>query len=148
LKEFKKARCVIAYVSLPDEVDTHKLIDESIRMGKMVGVPVVEKGKKRLIISQISDRMKQLEVGPYGLNQPKKAEIRPIPYRQMELILVPGLAFDESGNRLGRGKGYYDRFLRRLPKHALTIGLCFDCQITESVPAVSHDIPVRKLITN
>lgn len=148
LKEFKKAKCVIVYVSMSDEVDTHILIDESIRMGKIVGVPVVERGKRELIISQISDRIRQLEIGPYGLNQPKKDEIRPIPCDEMELVLVPGIAFDKCGNRLGRGKGYYDRFLKKLPESALTIGLCFDFQKTESVPTLPHDIPVRKLISS
>lgn len=148
LEDFKRAKCVIAYVSQSEEVDTHMLIDESIRMGKIVGVPVVERGKRELIISQISDRVRQLEIGPYGLSQPKRDEIRPISFGEMELILVPGLAFDERGNRLGRGKGYYDRFLKKLPKAALTVGLCFDFQKMESVPALPHDIPVRKLISS
>lgn len=148
LMEFKKARCVVAYVSMPDEVDTHQIIDESIRMKKRVGIPVVVKGKEDLIISQITNRIRQLEVGPYGVHQPKRDEIRPIPYKEMDLVLVPGVSFDKDGNRLGRGKGYYDRFLKKLPKHALIIGLCFDFQIAGSVPTLPHDIPVRMLLTN
>jgi 5-formyltetrahydrofolate cyclo-ligase len=153
LEEFKRARCVIAYVSMPDEVDTHQLIDESIGMGKQIGVPVLtaakgKKGKRDLIISQITDRIKQLEIGPYGIKQPKQSDIKPVPCKEMDLILVPGLAFDREGNRLGRGKGYYDRFLEKIPKTALTIGLCFDFQVAESVPKLPHDIPVRMLISD
>jgi 5-formyltetrahydrofolate cyclo-ligase len=158
LEEFKKARCVVAYVSMADEVDTHRIIDESIRMKKKVGVPVVvgaERGaasrgrdKKGLIISQITDRIRQLEIGPYGIDQPKGDDIKPIPFKDMDLVLVPGVAFDKKGNRLGRGKGYYDRFLKKLPKKALTIGLCFDFQLTESTPTLAHDIPVRMLLHN
>ncbi|MDD5450140.1 MAG: 5-formyltetrahydrofolate cyclo-ligase [Candidatus Omnitrophica bacterium] len=151
-EKFRKARCVAAYVSMTDEVDTHQIIDESIRMGKVVGVPLTisdaKSGKKDLIISQITDRIRQLEIGPYGIRRPKANEIRPIPYKNIDLVLVPGLSFDIEGNRLGRGKGYYDRFLKKLPKNALTIGLCFDFQIQKSVPTLPHDIPVRMLISN
>lgn len=152
LEGFIKTRCVVAYVSMSEEVDTHQIIDESIRMGKTVGVPVMvssgKKGKKDLIISQITDRIRQLEIGPYGINEPKANEIRPIPYENMDVVLVPGVGFDKNGNRLGRGKGYYDRFLKKLPKNALTIGLCFDFQIQESVPTLPHDMPVRMLLSN
>lgn len=152
LEEFIKAGCVVAYVSMLEEVDTHRIIDESITMGKVVGVPLAvsagKKGKKELIISQVTDRIRQLEIGPYGISEPKANEIRPIPYEDMDLVLVPGLGFDKDGNRLGRGKGYYDRFLKKLPKNALTIGLCFDFQIQESVPTLPHDIPVHMLLSN
>lgn len=148
LEEFKKAKCVVTYVSMADEVDTHQLIDECIRMEKLVAVPVVEVGKKDLIISQITDTIRQLETGPYGIRQPKKEEIKPVPYEEMDLVLVPGVAFDRKGNRLGRGKGYYDRFLKKLPKDTLTIGLCFDFQVAESIPTLPHDIPVHMLLTN
>ena len=153
LEEFKKARCVIFYVSMEDEVDTRQMIDESIRMGKTVGVPVIistsgGEGKRELAISQITDRIKQLEVGPYRIIQPKQIEVRPISCKNMDLILVPAVAYDESGNRLGRGKGYYDRFLEKLPDNALTIGLCFDFQLIKSVPMLSHDISVRKVLTD
>ena len=143
---------MIFYVSMPEEVNTHGMIDETIRMGKTVGVPVVVSarggGKKELAISQITDRKIQLENGPYGISQPKAAEIKPIACGDMDLILVPGVAFDKNGNRLGRGKGYYDRFLKELPKRAFTIGLCFDFQVVEFIPKLPHDIPVKKLLSN
>ncbi|MCM8781460.1 MAG: 5-formyltetrahydrofolate cyclo-ligase [Candidatus Omnitrophica bacterium] len=148
LEEFRKARCVIFYVSMPHEVDTHQMIDESIQMGKVVGVPVVIKGENDLTISRITDRLRQLEKGPYGISQPKLTEINSIPYEDMELVLVPGLAFDKDGNRLGRGKGYYDRFLKKLAIHVLTIGLCFDFQVLDSIPRLPHDIPLKMLLTN
>ena len=148
LEEFKKAGCVVFYVSMVGEVSTHELIDESIRMGKTVGVPVVIKGKRDLTISQVTDRTMQLENGPYGINQPKAAEIKPIPCEGIDLVLVPGVAFDKKGNRLGRGKGYYDRFLKGLPKRTLTIGLCFDFQVVEFIPKLPHDIPVQRLLNN
>lgn len=148
LEEFKKARCVVFYVSMPTEVNTHQMIDESIQMGKSVGVPVVVKGKRDLIISQISDREKELKKGPLGIRQPKREFVRPVSFKDIDLILVPGLAFDKNGNRLGRGKGFYDRFLKKLPKRVLTIGLCFDFQIVESIPTLPHDIPIQMLLSS
>jgi len=148
LEEFKKARCVIFFVSTPDEVNTHRMIDESMRAGKVVGVPVVIKGKNELIISKITDKATQFEIGPYLIRQPKESEIKPICDKDIDVALVPGLAFDKNGNRLGKGKGYYDRFLKRLSENALSIGLCFDFQVVESVPTVSHDKPVHILLSN
>ncbi|MEI8175396.1 MAG: 5-formyltetrahydrofolate cyclo-ligase [Candidatus Omnitrophota bacterium] len=148
MKEFRKARCVVFFVSMPEEVDTHRMIDECIAAGKDVGVPVTMKGKSDLIVSRISDRLTQLEIGPYGVQQPRAAEIRPIPREEMDLVVVPGVAFDRDGNRLGRGKGYYDRFLEALPSCAATVGLCFDFQVLDSIPVLPHDIPVKMLLTN
>lgn len=148
LAEFKKARCVVYFLSMDFEVDTHRMVDESIQMGKIVGVPVVVKGEKELIISRINDRTTQLEEGPYGLKQPKAEDVMPISPAEIDLVLVPGLVFDRDGNRLGRGKGYYDRFLEKLPKCARTIGLVFDFQVAEAVPVLPHDIPVHALLTN
>ncbi|MCX5716447.1 MAG: 5-formyltetrahydrofolate cyclo-ligase [Candidatus Omnitrophica bacterium] len=148
LEEFKKARCVIFYVSFGGEVHTHRMIDESIQMGKLVGVPCVIEGKEDLVISLITDRTRQLERGPLGIKQPKVGEIKPIQYEDMDLVVVPGVAFDANNNRLGRGKGYYDRFLKKLSHKTTTAGLCFDFQITESVPALPDDIPVRMLLSN
>ncbi|NQU73550.1 MAG: 5-formyltetrahydrofolate cyclo-ligase [Candidatus Omnitrophica bacterium] len=146
LEEFKKARCVVFYVSMETEVNTYDMIDESIQMGKRVGVPVVVEGEGCLNISQINSREKELKKGFYGVGQPEAKTIRPIPCEDMELVLVPGIAFDKAGNRLGRGKGYYDKFLKGLPKRALTIGLCFNFQVVESIPRLPHDIPVKMLL--
>lgn len=148
LDEFKKAKCVVFFVSMDEEVYTHQMIDESIQVGKRVGVPIVAKGKKDLIISQITDRLKQLEIGPYDIYQPRADSAMPIPYDQIDLILVPGLAFDKAGNRLGRGKGYYDRFLGNIPRDTRTIGLCYDFQILKAVPTLANDISVQMLLSN
>jgi 5-formyltetrahydrofolate cyclo-ligase len=115
LEEFKKARCVIFYVSFGGEVYTHRMIDESMEMGKLVGVPCVIEGKEDLVLSLITDRARQLERGPLGVKQPRVGEIKPIQYEEMDLVVAPGVAFDKNRNRLGRGKGYYDRFLKKLP---------------------------------
>jgi 5-formyltetrahydrofolate cyclo-ligase len=85
-----------------------------------------------------------LEKGPYGVPEP--VEHQYLRLRDVDLVVVPGLAFDKQGGRLGRGKGCYDRFLKRLPADTATIGLAFDFQILPSVPAAAHDVNVDKVL--
>ena len=133
LEEFKKAECVMFYVSKDYEVDTHNMIDESIAMGKKVVVPITLKEEKRLRPSELKDREKELIKGHYGIHQPGEEHIRPVPLEEVDLMVVPALAFDKSGHRLGHGGGYYDRFLEKAPPGIFTVGLAFDFQVVEDV---------------
>ena len=146
-EEFKKATLVMFYVSLKDEVNTLTMIDEAVRMGKRVCVPVILKEEKRLIAGEIKDREKDLERQHFGIYQPIAGHVKEIPLENIGLVVVPGIAFDKNNVRLGRGHGYYDRFLCGLPKETKTIGLAFDFQVLENLPKDSHDIPVWKTIT-
>lgn len=146
-EEFKKAKVVMFYVSLADEVDTHSMIDEALEMGKRVCVPVILKEGKKLIASEIKDRVIDLESQHFGISQPKQGKMREIPLEDIDLVIVPGVAFDKKNLRLGRGHGYYDRFLCSLPRNTKTIGLAFDFQVVEDLPHEPHDIPVSKIIT-
>jgi 5-formyltetrahydrofolate cyclo-ligase len=141
IKAFKRAKRVMFYISLKGEVDTTEMIKEAQKLGKMILVPVC---LNRTIIACILDEKARLQRGPYGVWEPvvKKS----VPARDVGLVIVPGLAFDKKGNRLGRGKGYYDRFLSKIPSDVSTIGLAFDFQILPSVPATSTDISVQKVI--
>ncbi|MCM8760536.1 MAG: 5-formyltetrahydrofolate cyclo-ligase [Candidatus Omnitrophica bacterium] len=146
-EEFKKAKVVMFYVSLKDEVNTISMIDETIKMGKKVCVPVILKEDKRLVAGEIKDREKDLERQHFGIYQPKAGHVREVPLDDIDLVVVPGVAFDRNNVRLGRGHGYYDRFLCGLPEKTKTIGLAFDFQVVEHLPKDSHDIPVSKIIT-
>ena len=146
-EEFKRAQLVMFYVSLRDEVDTLSMIDEAVKMGKRVCVPVILKEERRLIAGEIKDREKDLERQHFGIYQPKSGMVREVPLEDIDLIIVPGIAFDKCNVRLGRGHGYYDRFLSALPDHTKTIGLAFDFQVLEDLPKDPHDIPVWKIIT-
>ena len=145
-EEFKKAKLVMVYVSLKDEVDTLTIIDETLKMGKRVCVPVISKEAKRLIAGEIKDRQEDLESQHFGIYQPKNGHVREVPLCDIDLVIVPGIAFDKHNVRLGRGHGYYDRFLSGLPSAAKTIGLAFDFQLIEKLPQDPHDIPVWKTI--
>jgi len=146
LKEFKKAKCVMFYVSKHYEVNTHEMIDESIVMGKKVVVPVTLKEEKMLKPSELRDREKELIKSHYGIHQPREEHIRLVSLEEVDLMVVPGLAFDKSGHRLGHGGGYYDRFLEKAPPTIFTVGLAFDFQIMDELPRHDTDIPVDKVI--
>ncbi|MBL7157525.1 MAG: 5-formyltetrahydrofolate cyclo-ligase [Candidatus Omnitrophica bacterium] len=146
LPEFKKAKFVMFYASKDDEVNTDGMIDEALRMGKKVALPRCT-SPEAIVPKEIINRHTDLEKGTYGIRQPKKGK-KSIQPDQIDLFVVPGVAFDKKKRRLGRGKGYYDRFLKKLARDKISIGLAFDFQIVDSLPEDSHDIPVSKIITN
>ncbi len=146
-EEFRKAKLVMFYVSLKDEVDTLSMIDEALKTGKRVCVPVIFKEEKKLIAGEIKDRIEDLESQHFGIYQPKKGRVKEVPLEDIDLVVVPGIAFDKKNVRLGRGHGYYDRFLSSLPEKTKTIGLAFDFQVVKDLPKDPHDIPVWKTIT-
>jgi 5-formyltetrahydrofolate cyclo-ligase len=139
---FKQAKTVMFYVSLGSEVNTSDMIKEALRLGKKVVVPVCA-GNRRIEPCLLTHRGK-MRLGPYGILEP--ARKNPVGPSEVDLVIVPGLAFDKKGRRLGRGKGYYDCFLAALPPGCSSIGLAYDFQILRSVPAADHDVNVRKVI--
>ncbi len=147
LSEFVKAKIVLFYLSFDGEVETFRMVDKAISLGKKVAVPVINSRDKKLTLSLIVDCGYDLEVGPYGTYQPKHNHIRKIPLNRIDLIIVPALAFDLKGNRIGRGLGYYDRFLHALPKRIPSVGLAFDFQVLGKIPFVeSYDFPVDRVL--
>ncbi len=146
LSEFKKAKCVMFYVSKHYEVDTREMIDESIAMGKKVVVPITLKDEKTLKLSELRDREKELIKGHYGIHQPGEKHVKPVSLREVGLMVVPGIAFDRHGHRLGHGGGYFDRFLHKAPPELFTVGLAFDFQLVDELPRYDTDIPLNKII--
>lgn len=137
----KAANTVLMYYSLPDEVFTHGIIDCLRNEGKTVVLPVV-----------ISDGMIELrryngygslKAGAYGIKEPCGPPFTAVD--TLDLAVVPGMAFDVRGNRLGRGKGFYDRFLTSTP-NVYKLGVCFDFQKVPAVPVSEHDVPVDEVL--
>ena len=147
LAEFKKANYVMFYMATEEEVQTQKMILQAQKIGKQILVPVIFKGDKTIKVSLVENIDRDLSQGPYGIMQPKPECIREVPIGKIDLVVVPGVAFDKHGNRLGRGGGYYDRFLAGLSPQVKRIGLAFDFQLLKELPVVSHDIPVTKVIS-
>ena len=142
-KVFKKAKTIMFYIAFRGEVDTTEMIEKVIKLGKKVTVPVC-KNDRVSITPCILDHSASLKKGPYGVCEPVKRTH--VNLRCLDLVIVPGLAFDAKGNRIGRGKGCYDRFLSKLRKETPSIGLAFDFQLLPAVPSQTHDIRVNKVI--
>jgi len=140
---FKKAKKVMFYIALSGEVNTQDMIEEARKLGKTIAVPICKKDRMTLRPCVLDSNTK-LEKGPYGVSEPSIKRF--LHLEDLDLVIVPGVAFDKKGNRLGRGKGFYDRFLNRLPKDTASLGLAFDFQILPSLPATKHDVTVDRII--
>ena len=148
IKAVKLAKTILFYVAFDGEVETIDMIKRACAKGKKVAVPAILKDKKMIIPTLIRNCEEDLELGPYGIKHPKSNRTARINVDELDLVVVPGIAFDKKGHRLGRGAGYYDRFLARLPKDVPTVGLAFDFQMVNVLPHQDHDIPVSRVISN
>lgn len=142
---YQKAKTILAYASMAHEVETFGIIRKAIDQGKRVCLPLVEKSEK-LILPVVVDDLDKLRPSTYGIKEPVYDPNGLVEPEGIALVLVPGLAFDAKGYRLGQGAGYYDRFLSRLPKTTATLGLAFDFQLTDCLPHEQHDLPVWSVI--
>lgn len=139
LPEFKLAETVLAYWSLPDEVHTHDFVMKW-HQKKRILLPLVV--GEDLELREFTG-MDCMEVGPaFGILEPRKGSIaKDI---EIDITITPGLAFDNNGNRLGRGKGYYDRLFKN--KKSYKVGVCFNFQLVPMVPTEEYDVPMDKII--
>ena len=156
------ARVILAYYSLPDEVNTHQLIDDLVSEGKTVLLPKVLDATTMEL--RLYTGPHDLASGPFGILEPTGSPFHLSTFSpSIDVALIPGIAFDALGHRLGRGRGYYDRFLRTMGTvpsvsseanyrgtvpsvRPRLIGLCFDFQKVEAVPFDANDIPIDIVI--
>ena len=149
LPEFRRARTILFYATFDGEVETFDMMRQAQKLGKHVALPTTIKTQKKIVPTLVKDLKKDLTVGSYGIKEPKAATTRPLEISNIDLVIVPGIAFDKANNRLGRGAGYYDRFLSRIPSEIPTVGLAFDFQLVDRLPQLKkHDIPVSHIIAN
>jgi 5-formyltetrahydrofolate cyclo-ligase len=141
LAEFKSARTVMFFASFRTEVDTAPMIRRALAFGKRIVLPKVK--NTDLGLFEITDFSKDVSPGAWGIPEPR--EIKPVALDEIDLIIVPGAAFDRWGNRLGYGAGFYDKLLSAFNK--TTVALAFETQILPMVPAELHDVPIRKIAT-
>ena len=145
---FKAAKTVMFYVTHRSEVDTSKMIKSSLKNGKIVVVPKVNLHKKgEMSAVQIRHLTKDLEHGFYGIFEPRMDRCRVVDEKEIELIFVPGMVFDERGNRIGYGKGFYDRWLKKF-KRKVRIGLAYDFQVIREVPTTKKDVRMGSIVTD
>jgi 5-formyltetrahydrofolate cyclo-ligase len=147
LAAFRRAAWVCTYVALPYEVQTWQMIEKMLEAGKRVVVPwVLSTGE--LALCEIREPLADLAPGAFGVLEPVVRNRKSVALDQLDLVLVPGLAFDAQGHRLGHGKGYYDRLLAKLPDGVPTVGLGYDFQLLKRLPAEPHDRAVTRVLTN
>jgi len=148
LPEYEAAGTVMLYLDIRSEVRTRWFVPSAWESGKRVAIPYCKDGEIELFDFT---HLEELIPGAMGVLEPKH-ELRAISARridpaELDMIIIPGLAFDRRGNRLGYGKGYYDKLLHRTSGPAMKAGVCFECQLFDEVPALPHDVHMDAVIT-
>jgi 5-formyltetrahydrofolate cyclo-ligase len=149
LAEMAASSHILIYLSLSSEVRTDVTLEKLREMSKTVYVPIVESGRRgEMLISRLpAVDVLEYEKGPLGILQPVRKSWDIVSPDVIDFVLMPGLAFDLTGGRLGFGAGYYDRMLAKHRSHIKRVGLAFDFQILDSVPQSATDIPVEIIVT-
>ncbi len=148
LPHYADAATVLVYMHFRDEVRTADLVTQLLQTDKQIVVPYCVGDELELF--RLAD-LAELTEGTWDILEPKKVlrsdvEKRAAP-EELDLLAVPGVAFDRSGGRVGHGRGYFDRLLARLRSDALSVGLAFECQLFDQVPMDDHDIPLDMIVT-
>lgn len=141
MPEIADSQTILMYYSLPDEVYTHDAVEVLARQGKTVLLPKVIDGENMEI--RVYRNKEDLAEGSYGIMEPKGQLFTD--YGKITTAVIPGMSFDSNNNRLGRGKGYYDRFLKKIPL-AYKIGVCFDFQKEKDIPHEENDVKMDTVI--
>ncbi len=142
---FRECQALVAYAAMADEVDVAALVTDALGQGKTLYLPVSDDGGA-YALARVDSLQRQLAPGRYGILEPTSDCPRAESLPARTLWLVPGLAFDPEGNRLGRGGGFYDRLLQRHPE-GFRLGICRECQVLERIPRKPWDQPVAALRT-
>ncbi len=143
---FRRATSTLFYLAMPSEISLEMAMQQAFDMGKTVLVPSVNWETKEMFAIRLSSMDCEMETCRYGLKEPVEKETYPI--SNIELVIVPALGYDIKGYRLGRGGGFYDRFLARQELQATTCGFVFEDQVTDSIPIDQHDVAVDMIVTD
>lgn len=144
---YKSANTIMAYIDFRNEVKTEKIIKTAIADGKRIVIPISVVESRELILSELINYDIELELGAYGILEPKEEYMREVDPKIVDIVLIPGVAFDERGFRVGYGAGYYDRFLEKVRPDTKKIALSFELQMVDRAFEDSHDVPVDMIIT-
>ncbi len=149
LPEYQAAGTVLFYVDIRAEVRTRPALPAALQSGKRIVIPWCnEDGGLDLFPLESLD---ELDIGKFGVLEPR-AELRTrrakrVAPEEVDLVMVPGVAFDRRGGRLGHGKGYFDRLLKQVRADAPLVALAFECQMVDAIPMESHDVFMDKVVT-
>ena len=138
------ASAILFFAPLPDELDVWPLLEESLATGTLCALPFFNPQTRQYVARQITNPATQIVTGKFGVREPDSTTAE-IPLEKFNLILVPGMAFDLKGNRLGRGRGFYDRMLAETA--GIKCGVCHDGQLFPEIPAEPQDVKVDFILT-
>lgn len=144
---FLEARIAMLYTPVTNEVDTMDIIKRSYMYNKIIVLPAFNPHQNKITLMKVDDVEKDLVQGPRGNTEPDKNRCKSVPFECLDIAVIPGVAMDEKGGRIGTGKGYYDRMIPELPSTTRKVGLVFENQIISMVPMEAHDKYVDIIIT-
>ncbi|UWG98254.1 5-formyltetrahydrofolate cyclo-ligase [Dehalobacter sp. DCM] len=142
---YKESGTIMMYLNYWDEVDTGGIAEDTLQAGKRLVIPLC---KGEIIIPYEIKRLEEdVQIGMFGIREPRPGNSRVVVPSDIDIVLVPGVAFDGRGNRIGFGKGFYDRFLPQLRDNVTIVGLAYSCQIVDKIDAEAHDFTMSLLVT-
>lgn len=145
---FRDADVILVYLPFRGEVSTKRVVEAALARGKVVAAPVTLKAERKLLPLRLTGHPEELRRGAYGILEPEPSRCEPVPAATLDLVVVPGVAFDLGGGRLGYGGGYYDRFLSTEATGATRAALAFEAQISEEpLPLDPFDVRVDFVFT-
>ena len=144
---FLESKIVLLYISGINEVHSEALIKRAFDHNKIVVLPKGDNGSKNIFLYKIDDYPKGMRTGADGKLEPNPEKCRKVPIDCIDIAIIPGVAFDEKGGRVGPGDGFYDRLIPHLPITTRKVALALDNQVLLQVPAESHDKQVDIIIT-
>jgi 5-formyltetrahydrofolate cyclo-ligase len=149
LEVVRRAETILAYLAMPEEISLDRLIEAVLAEGTTVCAPRADWDSGTMVAARLEDLEAGIVAGRHGLREPSSSSAAVDP-RSIDVVLVPGLGFDARGGRLGRGGGFYDRFLSSLlgdAERATFVGVCFNAQVLDAVPMSAGDVMVDMVVT-
>lgn len=144
---FTDAHTISTYLNAGSEVRTMQIVNWALVNGKRVIVPIMNRANKRLTFSELKAPERELEKRAFGILEPKPEFCKPVPLEEADVNLIPGVAWDQQGYRIGYGTGYYDRSINSLQKQMMKIGLAYEFQFVSSIPTTRYDRRVDSIVT-
>ena len=145
---FLESKIALLYVSQNLEVPTDSIIKKSYAYNKIVVLPAFDPESFKMTLMKVDSTEQELIPGPRGILEPDTSKCKVVPMDRIDIAIIPGLAFDEKGGRIGSGSGYYDRLIPRLAITTRKVALTFEEQIVPQIPMESHDKYVDIIITD
>ncbi len=147
LAAYREARTFMAYMTFGTEFITDALVRDALANAKTLVLPRIDRSQNRLETYAVQDLESELAAGPWGIREPLPDRCRAVAISEIDVVLVPGLGFNTDGDRIGYGRGYYDRLLQYRSRRTTLVAAAYSIQVVDTVPVGEHDIPVDIVVT-